>query len=452
MGRFLQFFRTSFRKLQRGLAFLPASLSLLITILGFFSLYADEAFLADFMREHTPILVISSADTARAVLTTLIGGIISLTVFSFSMVMIVLNQAANNLSPRLLPDLIAERPHQIVLGSYLGVTIFCLLTLMTVYPEPGANDLPVFTVFTCVILGICCMGLFVYFISSISTRVQIDHITHELHRNTVHYLKQHAYYNPEFNLRERPDIRDWHGAPAERSGYLHQIDFKTLSRDAKSLDIGVYINTYRGFYVLQGIPLFYVSRELTEQETNRLAKSLLLAVDTPSDWYLSGIKQLTEVGVRAMSPGINDPGTMLRCIDLLTELLAGCMRLPDRNVYRTEDGADVFFRNITFEETLRQIMAELRQYSKADPLVMQKLLQLLFFLKQQTAADSDAATATETELRALIEDANQNLTNSLDRQEFTRVLDYAKEQLQIVQRGRLISGEEERRKPGVELN
>ena len=452
MGRFLQFFRTSFRKLQRGLAFLPASLTLLMAVLAFVFLYLDEVFLSEFMRENASILVISSADTARAVLTTLISGIISLTVFSFSMVMIVLNQAANNLSPRLLPDLIAERPHQIVLGSYLGVTIFCLLTLITVFPEAGTSNLPVFTIFACVLLGIGCLALFVYFISSISTRVQIDHITHELHRSTVDRLKSHAYYGPEYDLRERPDIRAWHGVPAERSGYLRQIDFRTLSRDAKSLDTGVYINTYRGFYVLQGIPLFYVSRELTEAETDQLAQSLLISVDTPSDWYLSGIKQLTEVGVRAMSPGINDPGTMLRCIDLLTELLAGCMRLPDRNVYRDEDGADVFFRNITFEETLSQIMAELRQYSKADPLVMQKLLQLLFFLQQQTALDSDAATATECELRALVEDANQNLTNSLDRAEFTRVLEYAKEQLKIVQRGRLISGEEERQKPGVALN
>jgi uncharacterized membrane protein len=452
MGKFFRLFRTSWRRFQRGLAFLPASLSLFMALLGFLFLYLDEHYLAEFMRENTPILVIGSADTARAVLTTLISGIISLTVFSFSMVMIVLNQAANNLSPRLLPDLIAERPHQIVLGAYLGVIVFCLLALITVLPESGPEALPAFTLFSSVLLGIGCLGLFVYFINSISQRVQIDHITHELHRDTVARLKEHPYYEKEFSREAHPDLRDWHGVPANRSGYLARIDFATLSREAKQLDTGVFINTYRGFYVLQGIPLFYVSRKLTVEEAAQLAQSLLISVETPSDWYLSGIKQLTEVGVRAMSPGINDPGTMLRCIDLLTELLAGCMRLPDRNVYRAENGADIFFKNISFETTLRQIMTELRQYSKSDPLVMQKLVQLLFFLKQQTAADSQAATATEQELRALVADANQNLTNDQDRADFTSVIDYAKQQLEIVQRGRLIKGEEERRKPGVALN
>jgi uncharacterized membrane protein len=452
MGKFLRFFRTNWRRLQRKLAFLPTSLSLFMAALGFLFLHLDERFLAEFMRENAPILVIGSADTARAILTTLISGVISLTVFSFSMVMIVLNQAANNLSPRLLPDLIAERSHQIVLGCYLGVIVFCLLALITILPDSGPADLPTFTLFSCVLLGIGCLALFVFFINSISQRVQIDHITHELHRDTVGRLRKHAYHQPEFHWQTPPDLHDWHGVPADRSGYLAQVDFATLSREARKLDTGVYINTYQGFYVLQGIPLFYVSRELTAAEATRLAQSLLISVETPSDWYLSGIKQLAEVGVRAMSPGINDPGTTLRCIDLLTELLAGCMRLPDRNVYRAKEGADVFFKNLSFEAILRQIMTELRQYSKSDPLVMQKLVQLLFFLKQQTAADSEAATATENELRALVADANQNLQNDQDRAEFTRIIDYAKQQLKVVQRGHLIKGEEERRKPGVALN
>lgn len=451
MKKFLDVFRLSWHQLRRGLTFLPASLSLLLLCLAFLFIYLDELALADWMRDNTPILVIGSAETARALLTTLVGGIISLTVFSFSMVMIVLNQAASNLSPRLLPDLVADQPHQIVLGVYLGVTIFCILTLMNIRPEANSYGLPVFTIFSSVVLGIVCLALFVYFIGSISHRVQIDHITDELHSSTVKRLKNHPYYQTTYDFRGQPDIRSWHGVPAERSGYLSYVNFGKLSRQAQELDTGVHISTYHGFYVLQGIPLFYVSRELSPEEASRLAGSLSISVETPVDWYLSGIKQLTEVGVRAMSPGINDPGTMLRCIDLLTELLAGCMRLPDRNVYRDPKGADVFFHSVTFENILRIILAEMRQYSKQDVVVMQKLAKLLFFLRQQTAADSKAAQAIDRELKALVEDANAGLNNSLDRDEFTRVLHLAKKELEIVQSGLLIKGEEERRTPGVAL-
>ncbi|WP_458628715.1 DUF2254 family protein [Winogradskyella sp. PC D3.3] len=49
----------------------------------------------------------------RSLLTTFISGLISILVISFSLVMILLNQASSNFSPRLLPGLISNRRHQI---------------------------------------------------------------------------------------------------------------------------------------------------------------------------------------------------------------------------------------------------------------------------------------------------------------------------------------------------
>ena len=75
--------------------------------------------LTGWMEERMPsFLLIKSWDVAQAILTTLIGALISLMVFSFSMVMVLLNNAASNYSPRILPSLIANKFHQIVLGTY----------------------------------------------------------------------------------------------------------------------------------------------------------------------------------------------------------------------------------------------------------------------------------------------------------------------------------------------
>ena len=51
-----------------------------------------------------------NAENARLILGSLVGGIISLMVFSFSMVMVVLNSAASSLSPRVIPGLISSGP------------------------------------------------------------------------------------------------------------------------------------------------------------------------------------------------------------------------------------------------------------------------------------------------------------------------------------------------------
>ena len=45
--------------------------------------------------------------------------------------------------------------------------------------------------------------------------------------------------------------------------------------------------------------------------------------------YILGFKQLTEIAIKAMSPGINDPGTAITCIDYLSELFALRLKKKD---------------------------------------------------------------------------------------------------------------------------
>ncbi|MEZ5022020.1 MAG: DUF2254 family protein [Chitinophagales bacterium] len=56
-----------------------------------------------------------------------------------------------------------------------------------------------------------------------------------------------------------------------------------------------------------------------------------------SENFALGIRQITEVGIKAMSPAINDPGTANMSIDYLTELFALRMEISDREIYYTED-------------------------------------------------------------------------------------------------------------------
>ena len=53
-------------------------------------------------KEDLDLGLVKNADNARLILGTLVAGIISLMVFSFSMVMVVLNSAASSLSPRVI--------------------------------------------------------------------------------------------------------------------------------------------------------------------------------------------------------------------------------------------------------------------------------------------------------------------------------------------------------------
>ena len=92
-------------------------------------IYLEQKDISAHIMEIAPALVIDDTDTAKTILSTLIGGLISLTVFSFSMVMVLLNQASSNFSPRVLPGIVSDQKHQIVLGLYIGTILYNIFIL-----------------------------------------------------------------------------------------------------------------------------------------------------------------------------------------------------------------------------------------------------------------------------------------------------------------------------------
>ena len=98
-------------------------------------------------------LTFKEHDTPRTLLAALVGGLISLMVFSFTMVMSVLTQAGAQFSHKLLLGLVTERHHQLVLGHYLGSLLFLLINLMV----PNTGDSPTLWRSIAVYLGVLMM-------------------------------------------------------------------------------------------------------------------------------------------------------------------------------------------------------------------------------------------------------------------------------------------------------
>ena len=86
----------------------------------------------------------------------------------------------------------------------------------------------------------------------------------------------------------------------------------------------------KGIFVLQGIPFFRSEKKLEEETVKKILSNFNFArPELVADNYLLAFKQITEIIVKAMSPGINDPGTAINGIDYLTELFALRMHKKD---------------------------------------------------------------------------------------------------------------------------
>lgn len=405
-----------YRNVTKSIAFYPSLIAILLSFLAFLALWLENLGLSTIIEDQVGFLLIHDTNTARTLLSVLIGGIISLTVFSFSMVMILLNQAASFFSPRLLPGLISNKSHQVVLGFYLGTISFCLLILINITQADNSNFLG-FALLLAMLLGLICMALFVYFIHSISISIQGSNVLRKIYEDTkkdIQDLMDTENKEPVVAEEVNGNIRN-HRILSRYTGYLQNIHGTNLVRLAKENDFIIQMEATRGMFVMENVPIAYVDKSLEEETIGEIQSCFTFSSrELVRENYILGFKQITEIAVKAMSPGINDPGTALIAIDYLTELFAERIKVKDQEVLMdTEGKTRLYYKTVKFKNLLYNVFASLRIYSKHDIVIVQKLLLMLRFLSFQYG-HKDYKDAIQSEIENLLEDARQAITNKRD--------------------------------------
>tara|TARA_R110002020_G_scaffold133131_5_gene297125 strand:+ start:1932 stop:3257 length:1326 start_codon:yes stop_codon:yes gene_type:complete len=410
-------FKMIWNSLTGKIAFYPALLAIFGLTFGFIMLYAEERGISKFLIENAPNLVINNADTARTLLSTFVGGIISLMVFSFSMVMILLNQASNNYSPRILPGLISNKRHQLVLGFYIATLTYNILILLSIKPTDDKYQLPGFSVLIGILMGMIVLALFIYFIHAISEAIQINNIIKSIYLKTQARLNKliketdDTGYNDDF-----PNTDDWNTYSIDRTGYLQNIAIASLIKLCEKDDLKFDILITKGTFILEGLPVAKCNKELDEeQQKNLMACFGFSSSEIVDNNYILGFKQLNEIAIKAMSPGINDPGTAITCLDYMTQLFNLRLQKKDYNlVHNDKKEAIISLRPIQFSELIYFVYAPLRTYCKQDIIMLNKMLHSLYFLERSSYITSDYKKLIVDQVNLIITDIKNNIVNEED--------------------------------------
>ena len=410
-----------YRNIKNKIAFYPSLFAISGVLFAFLMIYLENRGISRYLVDNIPILVVNNGDTALTILSACITGLISMMVFSFSMVMILLNQASSNYSPRLLPGLISDRNHQIILGIYLSSILYCIFILFSIQPTGDKYQVPGFSVLLGILFTVACIYAFIYFIHNISQNIQITYILDKTFlsaKSTLNKLLEH-----ENDLRtDFPDTGSWPEYHTEKSGYFQDFSTEYLLDFCKEKKVKLEILPVKGIFVLQNIPLFKCSKDLAEDEIKELLTRFRFSrAELVSENYVLAFKQITEVIVKAMSPGINDPGTALNAIDYLTELLQLRMLKADETFISDDNINYIKVRSVNFEELLYNVMAAIRTYCKQDIIVVQKLGIMFFYLKSQKVQNKDFYKALDKEAERMLEDAEAVLDNRTDLEVLNRI-------------------------------
>ncbi|GAB2771548.1 DUF2254 domain-containing protein [Salinimicrobium soli] len=416
-----------YRQIKSKIIFYPTLLALCGLLFAFIMMYLEERGISHYLIENVPVLVLNNGDTALTILSVCITGLISMMVFSFSMVMLLLNQASTNYSPRLLPGLISDQKHQIILGIYLSSILYCIFILFSIQPTGDQYQIPGFSVLLGILFTVACFYSFIYFIHNISQSIQITHILDRIFLSAESTM-QKLLKNEEKEELHFPETENWHEYLTEKSGYFQDFSTEAVLNFCKENETLIEVIPVKGMFVLEGIPLIRSKKELTEDEVSTLLNYFHFSrEELVSNNYVLAFKQITEVIAKAMSPGINDPGTALNAIDYLTELFRLRMLKNDESFITKDDKVYIKVTTVTFEDLLYNVLASIRTYCKQDIIVVRKLGTMFFYLQSQKAAKEDYYECLKREAGRLLDDAE----NMLDNRKDLEILDRLAQKLEL---------------------
>ncbi|MCC9167699.1 DUF2254 domain-containing protein [Pontibacter harenae] len=412
--------KKGYKQIITSIAFYPTLISLGMLVTSWGTNQLDKASIGGSIMRVVPFLQIDNADTARSLLSSLLTGLITLVTFTFTMVMVVLTQVTSNFSPRLLPDLLNQKGSQIVMGSIIGTVCFIIITLTNVETMQSGPKVPLFSVVLAMFMSFVSLISFIYFIHRVSNDVQIGNILNDIYTtvrdNLSRELDSGSYHevweeDEEFRL-----VKAWD------SGYFDTITKDEFKKSAEKKGLKVRLLVNQGTYLLKGEPFLEINLPLDDEVKEILEENVLLRhQEIVQENFLYGFKHLTEIAVKGLSPGVNDPGTAIHAIDYMMDLLCRLQQLKGQKVIKQKDGtACIIYAPVPFERTFYLCTASIRAYSTQDVAVQARLIDLISKVSARDEQDLHKSLL-EKELKS-IEEASIKDMKAQEDIDFIKVL------------------------------
>lgn len=328
---------------------------------------------------------------ARTVLSVLAGSLITVAGLTFSVTVVVLQLASSQFSPRVLRTFFGDRLTQITVGSYVGIFVYSILVLRSVGSfSEGRGFVPRLSITVASALGIAAVVLLIVFIHHVSRMIQVSHITASIAMQTlerVDGLYPDAHGVPLEHEDSAKLLSAWRAeAPSSRvlgtrPGYVQRVGLDELVK-AFTLRPGRLALLVRpGDFVSPETPLVEVwPAEAAEGLTGHIRAAAAIANERDIGQDVAfGLRQLADIALKAMSPGINDPTTAVTAISYIRGILVELARRsfpPTVRRFPESGGLEVIAERRSFADHLVYFL-EIGRYASGDAHVVAAMLNAL---------------------------------------------------------------------------
>lgn len=319
---------------------------------------------------------------ARGLLGALVSSGLTFIVFTFSILLVAVQIASGNLSPRVIPSFLKDHSVKVVLGLFVFTFTYSIAVLGRI--EDSVPQLPVMLT---ILFNLLSIGAFLYLIDYSAKRMRpvtvvariasegeqvIDTVYPQILPATGETPPQ-----PEAIQLGTPPYTIAHGGT---SGYLVAMDVDGLLASAERAGCVIKVVPQVGQYVTKGEPLFHIfgpADALDEREVHHLVA--FGAERTMQQDPVFVFRILVDVAAKALSPAINDPTTAVVAINQIHRLLrwVGVRDLSTGTVRDRTGRLRLIYRTPDWEDFVHLAITEIRLYGTGSIQVPRRLRAML---------------------------------------------------------------------------
>ncbi|KRG33981.1 hypothetical protein AK822_03280 [Psychrobacter sp. P11F6] len=437
--------------------FIPTACVIVGILLAPLLVTIDQHFDRETVREIT-FAFTGDDDAARAIMTAIAGAVLGVAGTTFSITIAVLSMASSQFGPRLLRNFLTDTPNQFVLGAFIGTFSYSLLVLKSIHKYDVAFGVPQLAVTFAIIMAIICALLLVYFVQHMVHAIQASHVIQNASNDAINNI--HYWYRDHCDIQHQRDIEHhdieqfhhWSAMPIypPSSGYVQQFYLESLITLTQDYGGVVQMRINLGDYVTDKNVIGYFYQRPAGHPNNRqktATPSLAVVPRAPDGIFWQrfagcirieqrlahsndiaySLGQMTEIAVRALSPGINDPKTAVNCVQSLTSCLSIMMRRQPPSPYhfytpaQNDDSskAEVDQRRLAIlaivthtpkiSDFINTSLGEIRRYAAADLMVLKALCQAMVNLSYARVNNAQQQTLLH-EIKLIERAGEENLS------------------------------------------
>lgn len=334
------------------------------------------------LKDYIPRVLLSSVELSKTVLSSLVSALLTITTFTFSTILTVFTLYHNSFTPRSVENFLDKKITMKVLGIFIGGFVYCLVSLN--FMKASQDERLVIAGTIGVIYAIWGAIYFVIFVQNVLDGMSYTNLIEEISKHTEELIKKELE-DRNFDYVNEDEWTD-NQVPifANKTGYLELINIEKIKKLIEEMDIVFTIVPSIGDFVVKNTVVGYFSTNEIDSETReKVAKQFTFTEKRIAEEdYKEGIRKITEIATRALSPGINDPNTCIHCIRKLCILLSH-LGTVDRHYHfiKTDDKARIYYTSKSFKETIHEYFTPLLTYGDSDPSIVRALFQGLQLMK-----------------------------------------------------------------------